>query len=87
MKRRDLIKAIAGAALAWPPIAHAQQSTGARYIRALTEIKHDYGKISHPSESARSDPRRVTTILAHSTQVPSALDATALVRPQRRTSP
>jgi hypothetical protein len=28
---------------------------GARYVRALAEIKRQYGKISHPSEAIRSD--------------------------------
>jgi hypothetical protein len=36
-------------------VAHGQQPVGARYVRALEEIKRDYGKISQPSEAARAD--------------------------------
>ena len=38
----------------WPLVARAQQSVGAGYVRALEQAKRDYGKISKPSEAARS---------------------------------
>ena len=54
MTRREFIAFVGGAAV-WPFAASAQQAVSARYVRALDEIKRDYGKISHPSEAARSD--------------------------------
>ena len=54
MRRRDFIQGIAVFA-AWPLAASTQQPVGARYLRTLGEMKRDYGKISHPSEAARSD--------------------------------
>ena len=54
MRRRDFIQGIAVFA-AWPLAASTQQPVGARYLRTLGEMKRDYGKISHPSEDARSD--------------------------------
>jgi hypothetical protein len=55
MRRRDLIMASAAASAVWPLAAFAQRSADARYARALAQIKHDYGKISHPTEAARAD--------------------------------
>jgi hypothetical protein len=55
MRRRDLIIAIAGTSVVWPLVASAKQPVGARYVGALAQIKHDYGKIFHPSEAARAD--------------------------------
>jgi len=54
MRRRDFIT-IVGAVTAWPLTVRAQQPVGVRYARAFKQIKRDYGKISHPSEAARSD--------------------------------
>jgi hypothetical protein len=53
MRRRDFVQGIAAAAV-WPLTARAQQSASARYVRALEEIKRDYGKVSHHSEGTRS---------------------------------
>jgi hypothetical protein len=55
MKRREFIAALVGTLLAWPPVTRAQQSTEARYVRALAKMKDDYVKNSHPSEEARVD--------------------------------
>ena len=52
MRLRDFIKGIVGSAATWPQAARAQKPVGARYVRALEEMKRDYGKISHPSEAA-----------------------------------
>jgi hypothetical protein len=60
MRRRDLIVALAGAAL-YPLAARAQQPTEAqqtpapRYVAAFEKMKRDYGKIAHPSEQQRAD--------------------------------
>jgi hypothetical protein len=55
MRRRDFLTIVGGAVIGWPVAVRAQQPAGARYLRALREIKRDYWKISHPSEVARSD--------------------------------
>src|SRR6516164_11267907 len=60
MRRRDLIVALAGAAL-YPLSARAQQPTEAqqtpapRYVAAFEKMKRDHGKIAHPSEQQRAD--------------------------------
>ena len=54
MRRREFIAGL-GSAATWPLVAQAQQPVGARYLRALSEIKRDYGKISHSTEAARLD--------------------------------
>ena len=53
MGRRYVLTLLGGAAV-WPLVARAQQSVGAGYVRALEQAKRDYGKISKPSEAARS---------------------------------
>jgi hypothetical protein len=52
--RRRYVLTLLGVAAVWPLVARAQQSVGAGYVRALEQAKRDYGKISKPSEAARS---------------------------------
>ncbi len=60
MRRRELLAALAGAAL-WPLAARAQHPTAAeqtpapRYVAAFEKMKGDYAKIAHPSEQQRAD--------------------------------
>ena len=51
---RCYVLTLLGGAAVWPLVARAQQSVGAGYARALEQAKRDYGKISKPSEAARS---------------------------------